>query len=126
MRVDFVFSYWIFVWYLLYEFCVTTYNPKIALVLGIIHNTIMLLFMFYYKNDWVHIFTFFFINFFIKVVPLWTLQHDAYQWKDFYALVVYFMIYIVWLYVNNQLHTRGIQKGLQEIKTNLPMGPFMQ
>ena len=123
MRIDFVFSYWIFAWYLLYTFRVTTFNPKIALVIGIIQNIGLLLLMLYYKNDWIHIATFCLINLCIKVIPLWTVRNDPYRWKDFYALVVYFMIYIVWLFINGQ-HTLG--KGLQDIKANLPIGPFMK
>ena len=125
MRFDFVFSYWIFAWYVLYIFRVTTFIPKIALVVGVIHNTIMLLMMIYYKNDWIHIATFCFINTFIKVIPLWTVRNDPYRWKDFYALVVYFMIYVVWLFINGQLHV-GLENGLEKIKNNLPAGPFMQ
>ena len=126
MRFDYVFSYWIFMWYLLYELRVTTFNPKIVLILGVIHNTIMLLFMFYYKNDWIHIATFSFINTCIKVIPLWTVRNDPYRWKDFYALVYLFMIYIVWLFINGKLHMKGMENGLQDIKANRPAGPFMQ
>ena len=126
MRFDLVFSYWIFAWYVLYALGVTSFNPKIALVVGLVHNTGLLLTMIYYKNDWIHIATFCFINTFIKVIPLWTVRNDPYRWKDFYALVVYFIMYIIWLFVNDQLHTRGIEKGLQQIKDNVPSGPFMQ
>lgn len=84
------------------------------------------LIMFYYKNDWIHIVTFFLVNLCIKGIPLWTVRNDPYRWKDFYALVVYFIMYIIWLFVNDQLHTRGIEKGLQQIKDNVPSGPFMQ
>jgi hypothetical protein len=126
MRFDFTFSYWIFIWYVLYILRVTTFTPKIALVLGVIHNILLWLIMFYYKNDWIHIVTFFLINLCIKGIPLWTVRNDPYRWKDFYALVVYFIMYIIWLFVNDQLHTRGIEKGLQQIKDNVPSGPFMQ
>ena len=124
MRFDLVFSYWIFAWYVLYAFNLTTFHPKIALVIGLIHNTGLLLTMIYYKNDWIHIATFCFINTFIKVIPLWTVRNDPYQWKDFYALVVYYMIHLVWLYVNGQ-HS-DVERGLHLIKNNLPVGPFMQ
>lgn len=124
MRFDYVFSYWIFAWYVFYAFNLTTFHPKIALVVGLIHNTGLLLTMIYYKNDWIHIATFCFINTFIKVIPLWTVRNDPYRWKDFYALVVYYMIYLVWLYVNGQ-HS-DVERGLQLIKNNLPIGPFMQ
>ena len=124
MRFDYVFSYWIFTWYVLYAFNLTTFNPKIALVIGLIHNTGLLLTMIYYKNDWIHIATFCFINTFLKVIPLWTVRNDPYRWKDFYALVVYYMIHLVWLYVNGQ-HS-DVERGVHLIKNNLPVGPFMQ
>ena len=126
MRFDFTFSYWIFIWYVLYILRLTTFTPKIALVLGVIHNILLWLIMFYYKNDWIHIVTFFLVNLCIKGIPLWTVRNDPYRWKDFYALVVYFLIYVAWVFVNGQLHTRGIEKGLQQIKNNVPSGPFMQ
>ena len=124
MRYDFVFSYWIFAWYVLYALGVTTFIPKIALIVGIIHNTGLLLSMFYYKNDWIHIATFCFINLCIKVIPLWTVRNEPYRWKDFYALVVYFMMHLVWLFINGQMN--GIDKALDQVKKNLPIGPFMQ
>jgi hypothetical protein len=122
MRFDFVFSFWIFVWYLLYVLRLTTFIPKIPLVLGVIHNTILLLIMFYYKNDWKHLVTFFIINLCIKGIPLWTLRNEPYRWKDLYALVVYFILYIMWLYINGQLKLKS--DGLHEIKNNRPSGPF--
>jgi hypothetical protein len=124
MRFDLVFSYWIFAWYVLYALGVTTFIPKIALIVGIIHNTGLLLSMFYYKNDWIHIATFCFINLCIKVIPLWTVRNEPYRWKDFYALVVYYMMHLVWLFINGQMN--GIDKALDQVKKNLPIGPFMQ
>ena len=116
-----MFSNWIFAWYLLYILRVTTFNPKIALVLGVIHNIVLWLIMFYYKNDWIHIVTFFLINLCIKGIPLWTVRNDPYRWKDFYALVVYFIMYIIWVFINGKLNTND---GLQEIKANRPSGPI--
>ena len=122
MRFDFVFSFWIFVWYVLYVLRVTTFIPKIPLVLGVIYNTILLLLMFYYKNDWIHIITFFIINLCIKGIPLWTVRNEPYRWKDFYALVVYFILFILWIFINGELKLNA--DGLQEIKENRPSGPF--
>jgi hypothetical protein len=124
MRFDFVFSYWIFAWYLFYVLKLTSYKPKIALIIGIIHNSILLLSMIYYKNDWIHILTFCFINLCIKVIPLWTIRHEEYRWKDAYALLIYFIIYLIWLYLNNQIKSISLQKSIQRLKNNMPAGPF--
>jgi hypothetical protein len=48
-RFDYVFSYWIFAWFLLYEFGYTSYNPKIALIIALIENIGILCLMIYFK-----------------------------------------------------------------------------
>ena len=45
-RIDFVFSYWIFLWYILYEFKITQYNPKWALTFGLIENIFAVIILF--------------------------------------------------------------------------------
>ena len=73
-RFDFVFSYWIFLWYILYILKVVIYNPKWALTISLIENTFALALMFFYKNSFINIFFFCFINLFIKILPLWSLR----------------------------------------------------
>ena len=91
-RGDFVFSFWIVAWYILYELKITKYNPKIAIIIALIVNSMMLSMMIYFNNSWINILSFFFINFVIKVLPLIRLQNTEYKWIDFYALVVLFII----------------------------------
>jgi hypothetical protein len=57
-RFDFVFSYWIFIWYLLYMLKIVIYNPKWALMIALIENTFALALMFFYKNSFINIFLF--------------------------------------------------------------------
>ena len=40
-RFDFIFSYWIFIWYILYELKIVSYNPKGALVFALVENLIL-------------------------------------------------------------------------------------
>ena len=87
-RFDLVFSYWIFVWYLLYIFKVTSYNPKLYLLLGLIENLAYLFLMIYYKNSLLYISLFIFINVFIKVIPFMSLQNTDYNSKDAVAGVI--------------------------------------
>jgi len=54
-RFDFVFSYWIFVWSLLYNNKLVSYNPKFALIIALIANIIKLFTMIYYKNSFIYI-----------------------------------------------------------------------
>jgi hypothetical protein len=58
LRTDLVFSYWIYVWFILYIFNITSYSPKFALILGLFDNIIMLLLMFYFGSKGRTIFLF--------------------------------------------------------------------
>jgi hypothetical protein len=121
-RFDFVFSYWIFLWYMLYQFKVTSYNPKWALTIGIIENAILLFLLFYYNNPFVNIILFCFINFFIKVLPLWSLRKTKYEINGIYSLIVLFCIYLVWLKLNNV--NINIQDSYKNIIHKKDIGPF--
>jgi hypothetical protein len=123
-RFDFVFSYWIFAWYLIYEFKYIKYNPKFALTIGLIQNIIGLIFMFFYKNSGVVILLFCFINFFIKVIPLWRLRKTKYTWNQVLYTILFYIIYSIWLLLTGTNPYQVIKKSYQQIKKNEPIGPI--
>ena len=100
-RYDLVFSYWIFLWYLLYIFRIINISPKLALCLSIIENTILFLIMFFIlKCSNETIIKFLIINTFIKVIPLYSIWNDKINWlKDIYYIFILFIIYIIWCYI---------------------------
>jgi len=125
-RVDYLFSYWIFAWFLLYMFGFTSYNPKIALILALIENIGVLGLMIYFKNSFIYIFFFCIINFFIKVLPVWLLRNTKFEWKDFYVMVALFMVYILWLLINLVDFKKYITDRYQQLEHNSHSGPLMQ
>jgi hypothetical protein len=124
-RFDLVFSYWIFAWFILYELKITHYNPKIALIIGLLVNVIELSTMIYYKNSFSNIFLFSLINFILKVVPLWILRKTEYKVIDVYADIGLFIIYLFWLIVNRINIKTEVQNIADKIKHNKPVGPIM-
>jgi len=124
-RFDFVFSYWIFAWFILYELKITQYNPKIALIIGLLINVIELSTMIYYKNSFSNIFLFSIINFMLKVVPIWILRKTEYKIIDIYADIGLFIIYLFWLFINNINIRRESTNIVDKIKHNKPVGPLM-
>ena len=124
-RFDYVFSYWVFVWHILYEFKIVSYNPKIAINLGIIENFAILCLMFYFKNSFIYIFLFCLVNVFIKIIPLWMLRNTNYEVKDAYALIVLFSIYLLWMLIINNVNIKNYAKDkYYQLKNNKPVGPF--
>ena len=85
MRLDYVFSYWILAWYLLYIAKITKYSPKFVLILGIIENSFII---------------FILLNIFIKIIPYYTVRNDKIIKKDIIATIILFIIYCLWLYIN--------------------------
>jgi len=93
LRADLVFSYWIFIWFLLYEFKITSYSPKFPLIVGIIDNIIMFILMILYGTSSRTIFYFIVVNICIKVLPFYYLRNETIKLKDVYFTIYYLVTY---------------------------------
>ena len=123
-NITLVFSYWLFAWYILYEAKMTTYNPQFALVCGLLENLAMLVAMMYYRNKPIHIVAFIFINSCIKLFPLWRLRHTRFTEDDIGITCILFLVYCIWLRMNNLGVETIAQNGMDNILHNKPPGPF--
>ena len=124
-RFDFVFSYWIFIWYVLYEYKIIGYNPKIALFLALLHNLIRLLTMIYFNNSIIYILLFILIQLCIKVYPLWSLRNVSSSSRDIYAIIGLFIIYNLWLWLNNENIVHLHNTSYDSIKHNTISTPII-
>jgi hypothetical protein len=124
-RLDFLFSYWIFAWYILYELRIVSYNPKGALFLALLENMVGIMFMAYYSYSYLMLF--FIIIIVIKVLPLWSIRNTPYHVRDVYATLVLLCIYLLWVYSNtkNINIVNIIKSRISKIKNNKPIGPIM-
>ena len=102
LRGDLVFSYWIYLWFILYEFKIINYSPKFPLILGLIDNIIMLIMMLLYRTSRRTIFYFIIINTLIKVFPIYYLRNETIKINDIYFTCILFFIFIIWLHINKQ------------------------
>ena len=125
LRADLVFSYWIYLWYILYAFKITSFSPKFPLILGLIDNIIMLLLMLVYGTSRETIFYFIIINTLIKVVPLYYLRNEPLKLRDIYFTCFLFILFVGWLHLNKQ----SLIGNLKVIHNSLLYGqdktPFM-
>lgn len=102
LRVDLVFSYWVYLWFILYIFNYTLYSPKFALTLGLLDNVVMLLLMLIWGTSVKYIIKFIIINTFIKVIPLYYLRKQPYKLEDIYFTIGLFIFFVFWLHLNRQ------------------------
>jgi hypothetical protein len=102
IRFDYIFSYWIFFWYILYIFNFVKINPKFVIILGLFENLCILLLMVYYNTKSRLIFLFFIMMFLIKIIPLYTIWNTKIRLDDIYFTVIIFIIYLLWTSINKQ------------------------
>ena len=124
-RFDFVFSYWIITWYVLYELSIISYNPKFVLVIGIIVNICEIMLMIYCNYYLIYILIFIITNTFIKLFPLWTLRNTPIRKIDIVFSIGLFLLYNFWLFVNNIYFSTFILESIYLMKENKPIGPFL-
>jgi hypothetical protein len=93
----------------------TTYNPKWALVLGIVENIIQSIALILYGASIYSILLFMLINIVIKGIPLYTVYNTKTTIKDIYAILVLFILYVLWVYVNGETVIGYVQKTFDSI-----------
>jgi hypothetical protein len=101
IRSDYIFSYWIFLWFILYLLKIVPYNPKIIIILGIIEILFTLIYLIVKNASLRKITKFLIINIIIKFIPLLLIYKDQIEKKDIYATVILVLIYLIWMYIND-------------------------
>ena len=103
-RFDYLFSYWIIIWYILYEFRIISQSPKLALIIAFIEVIVIFINMvFFRKIGFIPILMFVILNFFLKVVPLWRLRNEKIRLKeDLVNTGILFAGYSGWMMFNNR------------------------
>jgi hypothetical protein len=102
IRFDFIFSYWIFIWFLLYFIKLIPFNPKVAISCAIIVNIYMIIYLIYKNSKIYNIIKFILINVFIKLIPLIIIINTKTNIVDIYFFIFLINIYILWMYLNNK------------------------
>jgi hypothetical protein len=102
IRFDFILSYWIFIWWILYMLGIVKYNPKLFLIIALITNIIV--FFVKLKNN-LNIFPLLVVVFIIKLFPLYTLRNIEINFnKDFPIIIYICLLYLFWICMNDKFH----------------------
>jgi len=125
LRVDLVFSYWVFAWFILYVCKIISFSPKFAIILGLIDNAIMLILMLIYTKNRYTILYFIIINSFIKIIPFYYLRNETIKFKDIYFTIALFCVFVIWLHINKQSLTGNLQLIYNSILYGHNKTPFI-
>jgi hypothetical protein len=96
-----IFSYWIFIWFLLYYFKFTKYNPLLTLIVGYIITVGELIYLISQKTNKYNLIKFTVINIIIKVIPILLIYNHKITFKEFVINFYIFLIYIITMAIMN-------------------------
>ena len=119
IRPDFILSYWIFAWYILYMIKLVKANPKLMLILAIIENIFTLWYIYGYAT--IENLIYFILVFILtKIIPLATIWNTRIIKRDILVSLCVVIAYILWIYLNNaQINITTVQ-SLRENRNETP------
>ena len=126
MRLDFIFSYWILLWYLAYAIKFTDISPKFALIFGILENIAMFSYIAYLGTPIDTLMRFGIANTMIKIIPLYLLRGESIRRVDVIMTVLIFGLYNAWLYVNGETFSHVVAQITNSLVYNKNETPFMK
>ena len=125
MGFDKKISYWIFIWFLIYYFNFTSYNPFLLLVLGFIFNVFNIFYMLFKKmNDKVIVYSF--VVTFTKLIPILLLVYENRGYidvKSFNFTIIFVVVYLLYMRLTN---TSLIKAYSIKEKNNTPLANIIE
>ena len=125
LRVDLIFTNWIFLWFVLYLVDLTEYSPKIAFIISIIENIGALLLL---ETANTRTLSSMFFIIIIKFMAFFVVRNSRIRMQDVMAFVVLFLIYVAWVHINNESvigYYKKIQQSLNNNDNNTPIVHFI-
>jgi len=125
MGFDKKISYWIFIWFLIYYFNFTSYNPFLLLVLGFIFNICNMIYI-YVKKMYDKLIGYTIVNVFIKLIPILLLVYENRSYIDVKSLnfsVIFVVIYLLYMRLTN---TSLIKAYSIKEKNNTPLANIIE
>jgi hypothetical protein len=94
-------------------------------MIGILENLFLLFFMFFNGANRRTIGYFILVNTFIKLLPFYTLRNETIKVKDIQATVILAIIYVGWIFANNQSLTGNHKLAYDSLTQNKDTMPFL-
>ena len=135
LRPDFLFSYWIIGWTLIYYFTDTTttigkilyhwFNPIFALLFALLENIVTFIFILLYNPKTDLILKYVSMTALLKVFPIYLLRNHPVNWaRTFFAFLLLFLMYNLYLYANEtdvvEVYKRTFTSNLKD-KPDTPL-----
>jgi hypothetical protein len=99
-----IFSYWIFIWFILYYLKLTKYNPLLILIVAYIFTLFELIYLIKNNISKYNFIKFFIINIIIKLIPILLIIKFPLRFNinDIYISIYFILIYFIIMIILNK------------------------
>jgi hypothetical protein len=124
---DLIFTYWIFAWFLLYYLLFPNlYNPKFALISGLIVNLVILCILIYNAVPLFYIIGFMIVILVTKISPLYLIRKTKIRTNDIYFTVCLFLIYVLYFWTKENKNLKQRRSELRNFLSGKGNSPIMK
>lgn len=127
IRGDYLFSYWILLWFFIYYFskCSQCGSPIVALLAALIENIITFIYLVISGTDLDILIKFLLMMLLIKIAPLWMLRNSKINWiNSILSFIIVFSVYNVYLWLNQTNLLEIYKRTFQSIHSNSNKTPL--
>ena len=99
-----IFSYWIFIWYILFYIGLTKYNPLFILIVGYIFTLFEFIYLIINKSSRYNLIKFLIINIIIKLIPILLIIKFPLKFNidDIYVSIYLIFFYVIIMSIMNK------------------------
>ena len=140
IRPDFLFSYWVFLWFVVYYFFPTGIgfesfkyriaSPKLAIIFALVENLFVFVSVMVFNRPFWGSLKYVTMIVFVKLFPLYLLRKDAIDFQqDIFVLIVVFLAYLLYLAAWDTNVVEIYRKTEQDLKMgrdNTPLFAFFR
>ena len=117
-RFDYVFSYWLFAWWILYALKVTRYSPALWLWVAVVFEVFLFFTLIHHQYPVWYVTLFVIINLVIKGGPLWSMRRETP--RGIMPGLLLFLTYVAWLHVNGESVSTVTGRASSQIEKRKP------
>ena len=133
IRPDYVFSYWILAWFLVYYSIHkkgkvdTIPSPKLAFYIAILENIVELILVYTENTNSWFVVKFLITIFMLKIIPIYLMRDVSISFpEDIYFLLAIFTIYVIYLHVLGTNVLEVYNEIYDSMKNNKNHTPFFK
>jgi hypothetical protein len=137
LRIDWLFSYWVYLWFLIFYFTIGVkdstsafyiqkyFNPTLALYFALFENILTFVYIILVNPETMIVLKFLLMMLVVKILPIYLIRDKKMHFaNDIYVLIFIFGTYTVWLWINDTNIYEVYERTINAVSSGDNKTPF--